>query len=346
MVSTPSPPPAPDPVATANAQGAANINTAVAQSTLNDVNQVTPYGTIDYTKSGGYSSPGINGQGGTWVPQFTATTKLSPGMQALFDSNLANSQSSSGVEGKLLNNATAGLSKPLDLSYGATEANLNKFAANTLDPQWNQQQTQLNQQLADQGLTPGSDGWKYQQSQFGLNKSNAYDQMYSQNHQQAVSDITNQYNSPLNTLTALRSNSQVSQPGVGQLAPTAQSSIAPPNYQGIVEQNYQNQLQQYQSQLQSSNAALGGLFGIGGSLLQGGIGLLSDRRDKKDIQKLGKKEGVDMYAYRSKGDPSNTPKTVGPMAQDIEKQAPGSTVKVGGHMVTKPEAARRFGIGA
>src|SRR5580704_13467462 len=113
MGSSPSPPPAPDPVATANAQGAANINTAIAQSTLNDVNQVTPYGTIDYTKTGGYWSPGINGMGGAFVPQFTATTKLSPGMQDLFNSNLANSQQSSGVENQLLNNATAGLSKPL-----------------------------------------------------------------------------------------------------------------------------------------------------------------------------------------------------------------------------------------
>lgn len=62
---------------------------------------------------------------------------------------------------------------------------------------------------------------------------------------------------------------------------------------------------------------------------------LSDRDDKTDIKKLGDDPatGVPLYAYRYKGDPKNTPKVVGPMAQDLEKRFPGSTRKVGGHMI-------------
>ena len=50
--STPSAPAAPDPYATASAQGTANANTATAQTMLNNANQNTPYGTVQYAQSG------------------------------------------------------------------------------------------------------------------------------------------------------------------------------------------------------------------------------------------------------------------------------------------------------
>ena len=52
---------------------------------------------------------------------------------------------------------------------------------------------------------------------------------------------------------------------------------------------------------------------------------------KTDITKLGKdpKTGLDMHAFRYKGDPKTYPKVVGPMAQDVEKQFPGSTAPMG-----------------
>lgn len=57
----------------------------------------------------------------------------------------------------------------------------------------------------------------------------------------------------------------------------------------------------------------------------------SDERMKTDIQKMGKDEetGLDMYAYRYKGDPKSYPKVVGPMAQDIEKKYPDQVRDVG-----------------
>lgn len=66
--------------------------------------------------------------------------------------------------------------------------------------------------------------------------------------------------------------------------------------------------------------------------------LFSDKNAKTDIKKLGKdpETGVDMYAYRYKGDPKSYPKVVGPMAQDLEKVLPGITKLIGGHMVVSP----------
>ena len=51
---------------------------------------------------------------------------------------------------------------------------------------------------------------------------------------------------------------------------------------------------------------------------------MSDKSMKTDITKLGKdpKTGLDMHAFRYKGDPKSYPKVVGPMAQDVQKIAP------------------------
>jgi hypothetical protein len=70
----------------------------------------------------------------------------------------------------------------------------------------------------------------------------------------------------------------------------------------------------------SGLAALAPLFGF------------SDERMKTDIEKVGrdKETGLDMYAYRYKGDPKTYPKVVGPMAQDVEKKYPEQVREVAG----------------
>ena len=82
---------------------------------------------------------------------------------------------------------------------------------------------------------------------------------------------------------------------------------------------------------------LGGVNSLmgGGTSLLSALGLISDRRDKTDIKKLGKdpQSGLDMYSYRYKDDPKSYPKVVGPMAQDIEDKYPGAVREIGGHKV-------------
>jgi hypothetical protein len=94
-----------------------------------------------------------------------------------------------------------------------------------------------------------------------------------------------------------------------------------------------------------AGGALAGTLSPGiGTLLGGGLGmLLSDRRAKTNIEKVGKdpKTGVPLYAYDYKADVQAArksgrpmpPKRVGPMAQDLEKFKPGSTQRVGGKLV-------------
>jgi hypothetical protein len=336
MGSAPSPPPAPDPAAAAAVQGDWNFAAARETQILNNTNQVTPYGTLTYTPSG-QTTPIWTPGGMRNVPTTVATTTLSPEMQALSNQQIANAQTSANTAGTLGTNVQNMLSSNVDLGPNATAAYLDKLNTQTLDPQFKQAQTELNQQLANQGLTPGSEGWNYQQTQFGLNKANTYNNMYLQGQNTAVQDILAQYNEPLNALNALQSGSQVGQPGIGTLAPTSQQTVQPAPYANLVTSIYGDQTQQYDAQVQAQSQMMGGLFGLGGSVL-GGL-LKSDRRDKTDIEKLGKHRGVDMYAYRYKGDPKTYPKSVGPMAQDVEKKFPGSTFGIGGHRVINTRAA-------
>jgi hypothetical protein len=103
------------------------------------------------------------------------------------------------------------------------------------------------------------------------------------------------------------------------------------------------------TQSQTSTAAGGGntaMSAIGGFLgILPFLGGLSDERDKTDIEELGKdpETGLTIYAYRYKGDPKNTPKVVGPMAQEVEKKFPGSVREIGGHKIIK---ANNLGFGA
>jgi hypothetical protein len=65
----------------------------------------------------------------------------------------------------------------------------------------------------------------------------------------------------------------------------------------------------------------------------------SDKRDKTDITPLGKdKTGKMVYSYRYKGDSKSYPKTVGYMAQDIEKEDPSAVHEINGHKVVDARA--------
>lgn len=109
----PKAPPPPDYAAAAKAQGEANVNSSLATNYMNQVNQTGPYGSITYNRSNtdGYTLPD-----GTFIPNTTVTTTLSPEQQKLYDQNV-------NISTRLNDLATQGIgyvaeasSKPLDLA--------------------------------------------------------------------------------------------------------------------------------------------------------------------------------------------------------------------------------------
>jgi hypothetical protein len=327
MGSSPTPP---DPMQTSMMQGIFNLEAAKEQQGLNMTNQVTPYGNLTYSATPHGSGSGLFGpidQPGS----YTATTTLSPEMERLFQQNVTNAQLSGQIGEQLERNVFPSASKPLDLGWSATEANLDALNRQRLDPLWQQKTEAEQQSLYNQGLSPDTPGYATQMQQFNQAKNDAYNQMFLQGHSQAVNDLVQQYEIPINAAQAWRSGGQIQQyqPNLG-LVQTPQASVAAPNYQQAVQSNYQQQSA-------NSNAQMGGLFGLGGQLLGLGGSLLSDRQDKTDIQSLGPdpQTGIPIHAFRYKGDPKSYPKTVGPMAQDVEKAAPDAVTTVGDHKVIR-----------
>lgn len=149
-----------------------------------------------------------------------------------------------------------------------------------------------------------------------------------------------QRNQPINEVTALLSGSQVHQPTFAQ---TPTNQIPTTDIAGLLNQNFNQNLEVYKQQSANSNATLGGVLGLGGNLAKAFT--MSDRRVKKDIHKLGTvfaadAEGDDhelpIYRYAYKGDPAST-RHVGPMAQDVEKVDPGAVRSFGGVKHISPQ---------
>lgn len=120
--STPQAPAAPDPVTTAAAQTRQNIDTANATANLNHSNQVTPYGSQNWS-----STPNADG-----TSQWTSNTTLAPAQQALLDSSNRDSQAMANLGESQLGTVGQTLGQPLNYNGAPQQAtNVNAGALAT-----------------------------------------------------------------------------------------------------------------------------------------------------------------------------------------------------------------------
>src|SRR6188472_3119979 len=77
------PPTPPNPIATAAAQTGTNVSTAVANSFLNNTNQQTPTGNLNYNVTDNYSWTDPTTNQTYQIPRFTATQQLTPDQEAI-----------------------------------------------------------------------------------------------------------------------------------------------------------------------------------------------------------------------------------------------------------------------
>jgi len=254
------PPPAPDPAATAAAQANANVKAATAQQQMNMVNQVTPYGTMNYTQDGYW----LDKNGKPSNPRYTATTVLSPEEQRNLDQqhqfdNLVNTLGINQTQ-KL----TDLLGKPVDLNNAATESRLMELGSARLTPQLDRQRAQLTSRLANQGVYQGSEAYDNAMRQFGQQENDAYNQLLLQGRGQAVQEALTERNQPINEISALMNGGQVSLPNFGN---TPQTQVAAPDVAGLTMDAYKyGPLAQWQNQQATNQAMMGGLFGLGSAV--------------------------------------------------------------------------------
>lgn len=301
MVSTPD---YPDPKETAAAQAGMNQSTATTQQLLNQTNQVTPTGTLTYNKTGMNTYIDSDGKV-NYVPQFTATTTLSPEQQALFNTNQDTQQNIAQIGKDQSARIGDLLGTPLDINGSLGKFNLddntvsNKLydlAAQRINPRLAADEEALRSRLSNSGIQAGSDAWDREMSSFGQNKNDALTSLLLNGRQQAVSELLSgrqqsvqelltDRNQPINEISALLSGSQVSMP---QFVSTPQTSVAGVDYAGLVGDKYK-------ADAASSSATMGGLFG----LLGAGVSAFSDRRLKQEIRRVGTLDnGLPVYAYK------------------------------------------------
>lgn len=272
------------------------------------VNQVTPDGSLTYTKNGQSSFVDSTGKTVT-TPTYTATTSLSPAQQAI----KTQTDSASLNLGKLANTQSGFLndylSKPFTADTTEAENRLNELGSARLDPRFAKEQDSLRTQLISSGIRPGTAAYDQQMGQLGQTKNDAYNQLYLNGRSQALQEAYAQRNQPLQEIGALMSGAQVQSP---QFASTPQSSVAGADYIGASANNYK-------TELANSQATMGGLFGLLGTGLTAGI-KYSDRRLKTDIRRVGNLDnGLPVYAYRMNGSDVTE---IGLMADEVEKLSP------------------------
>lgn len=289
--SSPSPPPAPDYAAAAQAQGAANVDAARATAKLSNPNIIGPYGTQTVTYGTGDQQD---------IP--TVTQTLTPTGQQTVDqqqqvqlalAQLANQGvgTAQNVLGNAFNPNLPNMQTSLDTS---NVANLPVNAGTTgqqaimsrLQPQIDQSNAALTQQLANQGITPGSEAYNNaervqnqsnndlltQAALQGINLDQTNNQIgYNEALQGAQFGNTAIGNSlqeqlalreqPLNEITGLMSGSQIQTPQFQQYqganvqaAPIFNAAQAQGNY-GL--QNYGIQ----SAGANANNSATAGLMG-------------------------------------------------------------------------------------
>jgi hypothetical protein len=177
------------------------------------------------------------------------------------------------------------------------------------------QQQQNSQNAALAGFGNAGLAQQLAQQQSGFNAQNAARNQYMQEQYQ-------QRNQPLNEISALMSGSQVQNPN---WLNSPQSQIPTTDIGGLINQNFAQQSQNYQSANSNWQSTMGGLLGLGGKL--GGAAIMSDERVKDVGPKMatvfaadpdGEKRELPIYSYQYKDDPTSTTH-VGPMAQDVEK---------------------------
>jgi len=352
----------PDPMTVANATTQTNEQTAAYNKTLNLNNYSNPFGAQQTTQTG--TDPN------TGAPIYSTSVNANPALTSQLNGLLgmtANSGASInaanqglwGIQGQIagINNGLSGLGSSLSpqAAQQAQQQGQNAaYAAQTqyLDPQFSQQQESLSAQLANQGITPGSQAYNNAMLNFNNQKQQAYSnaqnqsiltgsQIGTQNYQNQLAGINQQaglygmqsanlgqaagmYGQMAGLNQLPYSNLQTIAGMIPGYSGTSQSAASPADIAGLYNNQYQSKLAGYNAGQSSSNQLMGGLFGLGSSALMA-YGM-SDRRAKRAIKRIGTwANGLGVYTYRYAWE--KTGRHIGFMADEVRKIAPAAVLR-------------------
>ena len=321
----PSAPAAPDYRAAAQETAAGNLDAARAATAANRVNQVTPYGNLDYS---------ISGQDPYGNPTWTATTSLSDVGQQLLNNQNAASLGLGGTINAALGRVQSTMGQEFNPNLPSTGFDPGQSYQDAymqrLAPQLEQNREATQARLANQGIAPGTQAYENAMRQQAQRENDlllgATTQGFgvgSQANQQAFNQEMTKYNMPLNTLSALRSGSQVQNPSFVNSAQQATTGGA--DILGAAQMGYNAQMGDFNAKQAAQQSFNQGLMGLAGA----GI-MASDIRMKENIIPMGSlPNGLPFYQFEYKPefkDIAGYGQFVGVMAQDVEMVRPEAVI--------------------
>lgn len=253
-------PDAPNPALVAQQQQTLNTQSAGAQNKANSFDQTNPYGSMSYV-----ADP--NSPSG-----YTLQTSLSAPQQGLLNTQTGTQQIAGQTGQNLLRNSASMYSTPpnLDAATGATAQKLNQWQQAYQQPIFDQQSSNLEAQLRSQGLMPGTQAYDNAKNLLARNQGDVTNQYLTQNEGQAYNQALQQYQLPLQTAGSLFG---MAAPNGGTFAPTPTAQIQPANFAGLTEQNYQNQMQNYQNNINAATKVGTAIAGVAAAPFTGGLSL-------------------------------------------------------------------------
>ena len=321
-------PAAPDYSAAAQQTAQGNLDAARAATAANRVNQVTPYGRLDYS---------VTGQDPYGNPTWTATQSLSPAQQQLLDYQNQTSAGLGRLAGQGLGYVENMLKTPFDTSvlpstgFNPSQSYQDAYMQR-LQPQIQQTREALQQQLANKGIDIGSTAYDRAMQTQAQRENDLLAAATTQGfgvgqqaRQSALQEQAYLRNEPLNTLSAVRTGSQVTGPQFVNSA--QQATTSGPDLLGAAGMQYNAQMGDFNSKVAQQAAFNEGLYSLGGA----GIAK-SDIRTKENIEHIGwLPNGLPVYTYEYKPEFKDHPLAghgthTGVMAHEVEAMYPNAVI--------------------
>ena len=320
------PPPAPDYAAAAKETAAGNLQAAQYAAQANRVNQVTPNGNLTFTSN-------MPNDPSNTSAQWTATQTLSPQQQAIQNQtnqlNLGlNKTANAGLDyaNNVLSQPGVDQSKLASTGINPGQSYQDAMMAR-LSPQIDRENQQSDAQLANQGITQGSTAYNNAKTMLSQQHNDLLNSATTTGmnmglaaNQQGFNQASYNQMQPINVINALRTGSQVATPNY--INPPTQQTTAGADMLGAANSKYNAQLGAVNAQNAQAGNFTNGLFSLGGAAL------MSDRRMKENIKKVGKLDnGLNLYSYTYKiGHDLPLGSQVGVMADEVEPLFPHAIV--------------------
>ena len=325
----PSQPPPIPPGDTAKAQYGSNVASAGfgVEHMLPQLR--SPYANVDVDK---YGLPDVNLGNGQTAPggqgASQSTTSLAPPLDATFNSMPNSLQDYAGF-------MPSGPFNP-DLDTDRLESAYRNNFLRQAQPEWDRQDQAFNVTMAERGLPIGSEIFNNERNRMESGRNTALADANDRAVQAGANEESRQYAQQQNQyLSGIDTFSRALNPilaSIGLMEGATPSLVPvgglPGTDRGAIDANYNRQIGQ-NSAMQA--AGQGSMYGLLGSGIGAGMGLLqSDKDVKHDIKQVGETyDGQNIYSFKYDADPSETTH-VGLMAQEVEERNPDAVVEIGG----------------